>query len=392
MQSFEIGGHVGGLLFGQAQVGHIGFWLHGRGRLNPANQGLKVVLKFAGNKCAARNLIEGRTHQSLGIGYSGDHVAGAASELLDDRPSALRRTLDRDGFAGHFLPSGVARQKSARHGYQAHDQETDTHIDTRCCSGQRSFSAELLRAAGFVKFYRNHRVTSVGRNFGLAIAALFFASACFCQQGASQPPDGAQIFSHYCAKCHGDRGEGISAAVTYAGPSLQAEHNSGNVMTALEVGPEHMPRFQYVLSGDQMRAVSQYVAQKVAVIPLSGGNIPDGGELYRTYCASCHGAAVRGGALGYVGTSAPSLEGKSAALLAGAIRWGPGPMPSFPASVLSDQQLASIVDYIRVVQNPPNPGGNPLKWIGPTSEDFVAWIILLVLVVFAIWTEWGGHG
>jgi len=67
-------------------------------------------------------------------------------------------------------------------------------------------------------------------------------------------------------------------------------------------------------------------------------------------------------------------------------------MPSFPASVLSDQQLASLVDYIRVVQHPLNPGGNPLKWLGPTSEGFVAWIILLVLVLFAIWAEWGGHG
>src|SRR6185437_8048566 len=373
MQSFEIGRHVGGLLFGQAQVGHIGFWLHGRGRLNPANQGLKIVLKFAGNKRAARNLIEGRTHHSIGIGYSRDDVAGAASELLDDHPSALGRTVDRDGIAGNFLPSRVARQKSARYGYQAHDQETGTHIDTRCRSGQKSFSAKFRRAAGFVKFYRRRRAGSVGRNLGLATAALLSASACFCQQGASPSPDGARIFSHYCAKCHGDHGEGISAAVTYAGPSLQAEHNSGNVMTALEVGPEHMPRFQYVLSGDQMRAVSQYVAQKLAVIPLSGGNIPDGGELYRTYCASCHGTAVRGGALGYVGTSAPSLEGKSAALLAGAIRWGPGPMPSFPAPVLSDQQLASIVDYIRVVQHPSNPGGNPLKWLGPTSEGFVAW-------------------
>jgi hypothetical protein len=105
MQSFEIGGHVGGLLFGQAQVGHIGFWLHGRGRLNPANQGLKVVLKFAGNKCAARNLIEGRTHQSLGIGYSGDHVAGAASELLDDRPRCGEPLIATDSLGISFPPA-----------------------------------------------------------------------------------------------------------------------------------------------------------------------------------------------------------------------------------------------------------------------------------------------
>lgn len=226
----------------------------------------------------------------------------------------------------------------------------------------------------------------------LALAAAFAAPACFGRQGATPPPDGAKIFSQRCAKCHGEHGEGISAVVSYAGPSLQAEHNAGNVLMAMEVGPAHMPRFQYILSGDQMRAVAHYVAQKVAVIPLSGGNVSDGGELYRTYCVSCHGAAARGGATGFVGVNAPSLQGRSAAFLAGAIRWGPGPMPSFPPSVLVDRQVASIVDYIRVLQKPPHPGGNPMKWFGPTSEGFAAWVVLLILVLFAIWAERGGQG
>ena len=103
-----------------------------------------------------------------------------------------------------------------------------------------------------------------------------------------------------------------------------------------------------------MRTVSQYVAQKLAVIPLSGGNLSEGGELYRIHCASCHRTDVRGGALGFVGRNAPSLVNKSPALVAGAIRWGPGAMPSFPPSALSDQQVASIVDYVVTVQHPVN--------------------------------------
>ena len=39
--------------------------------------------------------------------------------------------------------------------------------------------------------------------------------------------DGAAIFSQNCSKCHGDKGQGIAAAVTIAGPSLQAEHDAG---------------------------------------------------------------------------------------------------------------------------------------------------------------------
>ena len=184
----------------------------------------------------------------------------------------------------------------------------------------------------------------------------------------------------------------MSAAVTYAGPSLEAEHNAGKVMTALEVGPEHMPQFQYVLSGEEMRTVSQYVAQKLAVIPLSGGNVSEGGELYRTHCASCHRTDVRGGALGFVGQNAPSLVNKSPALVAGAIRWGPGPMPSFPPSALSDQQVASIVDYVVTVQHPVNPGGNPMKWYGPVAEGVAAWVSVLVLILFSMWAERGGKG
>lgn len=163
-------------------------------------------------------------------------------------------------------------------------------------------------------------------------------------------------------------------------------------MTAVEVGPSHMPRFEYVLSVADMHAVSDYVAQKLAVIPLDGGDVGRGGEWFRLYCAACHRTAVRGGALGFVGTNAPDLEHKSAALIAGAIRWGPGPMPKFPAGVLDDHQVASIVAYIQTIQHPVNPGGDPLRWYGPTSEGFVAWVIVLAMLAITFWIEKGGKG
>ena len=153
-----------------------------------------------------------------------------------------------------------------------------------------------------------------------------------------------------------------------------------------------MPQFQYVLSVEQMHAVSDYVAQQIADIPLGGGDLSHGGELFRAYCASCHRTAVRGGALAFVGTNAPSLTGKSAALVAGAIRWGPGPMPSFPPKVLNDHDVASIVLYVRRVQQPPNPGGNPMNWYGPVAEGFAAWAGMLLMVGIAAWIEKGGKG
>lgn len=213
-----------------------------------------------------------------------------------------------------------------------------------------------------------------------------------CRETAEPAPDGATIFSQRCAKCHGTKGEGISSALTIAGPSLQAEHDAGAVMTAMEVGPDVMPRFADLLSVDQMHAVAGYVTQELAVIPLGPGNIGEGGELFRENCAPCHQAAVRGGALAFTAINAPALTDLSPALIAGAIRWGPGPMPRFPPSVLSPHQVDSIVEYVRYVQHPPAPGGMALNWYGPVAEGLVAWIVLFGCIGITGWIEKGGKG
>lgn len=235
----------------------------------------------------------------------------------------------------------------------------------------------------------------IGSTFCIFILIFFSSRIAICQQataGAAPSPNGQSLFSHRCAKCHGETGQGISAVITIAGPSLRAEHDHGAVMTAIEVGPSHMPSFAYVLSVPEMRAVADYVTQQIAVIPLSGGNLSAGGELFRAHCAACHRTAVRGGALAFTGTNAPALTNKSAAIVAGAIRWGPGSMPSFPASVLNDQQLASIVKYVQFVQRPPSPGGSPIGYFGPVPEGFVGFIGLFLLVIVTIWIEKGGKG
>jgi ubiquinol-cytochrome c reductase cytochrome c subunit len=205
-------------------------------------------------------------------------------------------------------------------------------------------------------------------------------------------PDGAAIFARHCAVCHGDKGQGISSMISIAGPSLQAEHNHGMVMMAVETGPSHMPSFARILTVPEIRSVARFVTQQIAVIPLAGGNLSDGGVLFRKNCAECHRTAVRGGALVFTGINAPALVGKSPALVAGAIRWGPGPMPPFPRSIMTDQQLASIVDYVMFAQNPPRPGGIPLHFYGPVAEGFAGGVGVLVLIFFVIWIERGGRG
>ena len=153
-----------------------------------------------------------------------------------------------------------------------------------------------------------------------------------------------------------------------------------------------MPAFSRVLTSEQIEAVSHYVASSLAVIPLTHGDISEGGKIFRTRCAACHRTAVHGGVLAFAGRNAPNLTEKSRALIAGAIRWGPGTMPAFPPSILSDEQLASTVDYVRFVQHPPNPGGIPLKEVGPVAEGGFAALALLFVIAVTGWIERGGKG
>ena len=213
--------------------------------------------------------------------------------------------------------------------------------------------------SALLRFGWQRRVFHSPSHLGLAAAILALAlpaSSVFAQQPAPTPSPGQAVYAARCAVCHGDRGQGVSARVTIAGPSLQAEHDIDAVITVVRGGRGVMPSFGRVLPSQDIDDVSHYITSHLATIPLTGGNLSEGGILFRTHCAACHRTAVRGGALALVQTNAPALADRSAAVIAGAIRSGPGPMPAFPPALISDRQLASVVDYVRFVQHPPNPG------------------------------------
>jgi len=209
---------------------------------------------------------------------------------------------------------------------------------------------------------------------------------------AQQNLPGAAVFAQHCAICHGQQGQGISAIVSIAGPPLLAEHDLNHVLASVREGRGVMPAFARTLRAQDISDVARYVTGHLATIPLTGGSVGEGGELYRTYCAACHRTALSGGALAFVGTNAPDLSDQSPAVVAATVRWGPGPMPSFPRSVLNDRQLASIADYVVAVQHPPHPGGRAMHWYGPVSEGFAAWVFVFVLGGLTVWIEKGGKG
>lgn len=78
-----------------------------------------------------------------------------------------------------------------------------------------------------------------------------------------------------------------------------------------------------------------------------------GPELYEISCAGCHGDRGEGAVLGpAIGTpdsnSAVDLTDEQ---IFGAIRVGPGSMPGNPN--LTDEQIRSLVDYLRRLQRAP---------------------------------------
>lgn len=90
----------------------------------------------------------------------------------------------------------------------------------------------------------------------------------------------------------------------------------------------------------------------VLALLLAGcGGVPEdatGPEIYATSCARCHGSNLEGGVGPALGSGAPSVD-QSDEYLTTTISRGKGRMPSF-GSALSDDQIASVVAYIREQQ------------------------------------------
>ena len=97
-----------------------------------------------------------------------------------------------------------------------------------------------------------------------------------------------------------------------------------------------------------MRPAVILFAAALVLTACSTGEDLNGKELYDQLCASCHGAGLEGGIGSRLGPGSNAHLNLSDDQIAGAIRVGPGAMPSFPR--LSDAQVDSLVAYIRLVQ------------------------------------------
>jgi len=69
------------------------------------------------------------------------------------------------------------------------------------------------------------------------------------------------------------------------------------------------------------------------------------------------------------------------------VRVGPGLMPAFPDTVLTDGQVDALASYVQELRGDRlDRGGASLGRLGPSTEGLVAWAVgLLLLVLAARW-------
>ena len=208
-------------------------------------------------------------------------------------------------------------------------------------------------------------------------------SPTFAAPASTLPPgSGVRVYAENCSGCHGPKGEG------YVGPPLAAAGFASLVAPMVEQGGISMPPFGGVLSQDDIDAVADYVSQELADPAAREAEVSPGGDLYRLYCAGCHSATGRGGALTR-GKNAPNIAQYAAAQALAAMILGRGNMPAFAGNTFDVTQQTSVALYVNdVVVHPQSPGGRGLGYLGPVPEGAVAAVALLLLIVLAVWLAW----
>ena len=248
---------------------------------------------------------------------------------------------------------------------------------------------------------RRHRFSAYLVVFvALAIIGAGYAAFAPSGQAQSNAPDadliakGNALFLQGCSTCHGLSGQGSTVAPSLIGVGAAAvdfQVGTGRMPLTLR-GPE-APRKPQKYNQADIDALAAYV-QSLGGGPLqptadeldtSGADIAEGGELFRTNCASCHNFVGRGGALAH-GLYAPSLTNTTPKHIYEAMQTGPSNMPVFGDKALTPEQKRNIIAAIVALRNQTDPGGHPLGRIGPVPEGLVGWLAGIgVLVLAAVW-------
>jgi mono/diheme cytochrome c family protein len=186
------------------------------------------------------------------------------------------------------------------------------------------------------------------------------------------PLPGEQVYQQYCAACHGNGTytrwdkkfgrfvpaiRGVSLAATATQEYLQANIENGRPGTQMPAWGAHAGG----LMPAEISAVIAYLRSGVTTAPplprlTLHGDETRGLSLYLRNCEGCHGMSGRGGIAPEIGN--PVFQAAASDdLILRTIRSGRlgTPMPAFQrddGAVLSDQDLADVLAYLRSLREP----------------------------------------
>lgn len=200
---------------------------------------------------------------------------------------------------------------------------------------------------------------------------LVWAAAVLMASSVLAGQDGAQLYAHNCAACHGEDGSG-GVGVPLSLPAFLAAAPDRYLETTIRLGRPGrvMPAFPG-LSDEQVEAIVSHIRGWHPDRPADDrtvvhGDAKRGSELYAEHCAACHGAQGEGGKGTGVTFSrprelpiiAPALN--NTGFLASAsdqmikqtlMKGRPGtPMPSFLDQDLSERDINDLVAHVRSFQ------------------------------------------
>ncbi|MEO7370056.1 MAG: c-type cytochrome [Ilumatobacteraceae bacterium] len=194
------------------------------------------------------------------------------------------------------------------------------------------------------------------------------------------------VYLRDCAVCHAPDGSGTSR-----GPTLKGQGAAG-VDFMLTTGRMPLPtpkarmhRSAPSYSAAVIAALDDYVATLqpggpgIPKVDLTAASLTTGGSIYREQCAACHQAAGEGGVL--LGQNSPSLLESTPVQVAEAIRNGPGTMPVFGTTAISDGDVAAVAKYVVALAHTDDPGGFPLGHLGPLPEGAIALLAIGAIIL-----------
>jgi len=244
------------------------------------------------------------------------------------------------------------------------------------------------------------RLVPVGVMLALAAAAtvaLRPGSVAVAGADPLQVVRGQQVYQLKCQTCH------LASGLGQPDKQIPSLHGVGAAAVDFYISTGRMPEANYspqarrgpvTVSPADKDALIAFITTTwpggpdIPTIDLENADLVNGGDLFRTNCAPCHGAVGAGAALAH-GAYAPSLHRATPLQVAEAVRVGPGNMPVFDQGTLSDAEVNDIVAYVGYLRHPNDRGGAGLGWVGPIAEGFVGLVLGLAGVV-AI-AAWVGH-